>query len=153
MRPRDQKRGFTIKDGKIIVDEDRVHYQVVKYLKLRYPKLLFHTDAAGELMLESMRMRQGKLNLQGFSFPDLQIMEARGGWFGLLIEMKRDNENLYTASGLFKDDRLSRQDRTIKALNERNYLAMFCKGFDQIRKAIDDYMALPPTKVSKPKIK
>jgi hypothetical protein len=132
---------------KIIANEDRVHYQVVQYLKLRWPKVLFHTDAAGELMLESMRMRQGKLNLQGFSFPDLQIMEARKGYFGLLVEMKREDENLYLVNGLFKDDRISRQDRTIKALIERNYLACFAKGFDSIVKVIDDYLSSPPTKV------
>ena len=86
------KRGFTIRDNKIIADEDRVHYQVVKYLKLRWPKVLFHTDSAGELMFESQRMRQGKLNHSGISFPDLQILDARGGFLGLLIEMKREGE-------------------------------------------------------------
>jgi hypothetical protein len=147
------KRGFTIRDNKIIADEDRVHYQVVKYLKLRWPKVLFHTDSAGELMFESQRMRQGKLNHSGISFPDLQILDARGGFLGLLIEMKREGENLYNSAGLFKNEHLSRQNATLKALTDRNYLAVFAKGFDAIRKVIDDYMALPPTKISKPKKK
>jgi hypothetical protein len=148
--PKSSKRGFQLRtvEGKqkIIADEDRVHYQVVKYLKLKYPKVLFHTDAAGELMLESMRMRQGKLNHPEISFPDLQILEARGGWFGLFIEMKREGENLYSAAGLFKNEHLSRQDATLKALNARNYKAYFAKGFDQITRLIDEYLALPPTK-------
>jgi hypothetical protein len=147
------KRGYKIVDNCIIADEDRVHYQVVKYLKLRYPKILFHTDSAGELMFESQRMRQGKLNHKGISWPDLDIREARGGYFGLLIEMKREGECLYNRAGLFKNEHLSRQAKTLIALNERNYLSVFAKGFDAIRKVIDDYMALPPTKISKPKNK
>jgi hypothetical protein len=100
-----------------------------------------------------MRMRQGRLNIKGMSFPDLQIMAAHRGYFGLLIEMKREGEELYNAAGLFKNEHLSRQDRTLKALNERNYLAVFAKGFDAIVKVIDDYLSGPPTQVKKSKIK
>ncbi|HLZ17588.1 MAG TPA: hypothetical protein VKQ08_11135 [Cyclobacteriaceae bacterium] len=146
-----KKRGYTIKDNRIIADEDRVHAQVVTWLKLKHPTILFHTDAAGELMLESMRMRQGRLNIKGISFPDLQIMAAHRGYFGLLIEMKREGEELYNTAGLFKNEHLSRQDCTLKALTERNYLAVFAKGFDAIVKIIDEYLSGPPTQVKKAK--
>lgn len=148
-----KKKGFSIRDGKIVTDEDRVHRQVVEWLKLVHKDVLFHTDAAGELMLDSMRMRQGALNIPGISWPDISIMEARGGYFGLLVEMKRDGEELYNAAGMFKNDHLSRQDRTLKLLNERGYLAVFAKGFDNIIKAIDGYLSLLPTQVKKSKRK
>lgn len=144
-----KKRGYSIRDGKIITDEDRVHRQVVEWLKLRHPTVLFHTDSAGELMLDSMRMRQGALNIKGLSWPDLQIMAAHRGYFGLLIEMKREGEELYSAAGLFKNEHLSRQDRTLKLLNERNYLAVFEKGFDRITAKIHWYLEGPVTKIPK----
>ena len=144
-----KKKGFSIRDGKIITDEDRVHRQVVEWLKLVHPGVLFHTDAAGELMLDSMRMRQGALNLPGISWPDIQIMAAHRGYFGLFIEMKREGEKLYNDAGIFKNEHLQRQDRTLWLLTERNYLAVFEKGFEAIIEKINWYLLGPPTKIPK----
>src|ERR1700676_3039462 len=49
-------RGYTVNiaDNRIITDEDRVHQQVVKWLNLVHPGIMYHSDAAGELMTESI---------------------------------------------------------------------------------------------------
>jgi hypothetical protein len=137
--------------GKFVASEADAHLQVIQWLKLKWPKVLFHTDSAGELVFHSQRQRHAKLNHQGIAFPDLQILAAHGGWFGLFVEMKRDGENLYTAVGIFKNEHLIRQNETIKLLNQRNYKAVFAKGFDEIIRVIDEYLSLPPTKFKKPK--
>jgi hypothetical protein len=148
-------RGFTIriKDNRIIAAEEKVHQMVVTYLCYRWRGVMFHSDAAGELMTESMRIRQSKVNMQDISFPDLFIAESRRGFFGMFIEIKREDEQLFNKSGLYKNQHLIRQAKTLEMLRERNYHAIFEKGFDQIIKRIDDYLSGPATKFKKPKLK
>jgi hypothetical protein len=147
-------RGYTVNvaDNRIITDEDRVHQQVVKWLQLVHKDVMFHSDAAGELMTESMRIRQSKVNMPGISFPDLQILEARGGYFGMLVEIKREDETIFNGAGMFKNDHLKRQGLTLMMLKDRNYKAIFSKGLDNIIREIGLYLAMPPTKFKKHKL-
>lgn len=147
-------RGYTVNvaDNRIIMDEDRVHQQVVKWLNLAHPSVMFHSDAAGELMIESMRIRQSRVNMKGLSFPDLQILAAHGGYFGMFIEIKREGEQIFNQAGIFKNDHLKRQGLTLMMLKDRNYKAIFSKGFDNIIREIGLYLAMPPTKFKKHKL-
>src|SRR5580692_2260621 len=146
MRPKSNQ----IVKGRFVAKEADVHYSVVQWLKLKWPRILFHTDSAGELVFHSQRQRHAKLNHQGIAFPDLQILAAHRGYLGLFVEMKRDGEELYNKSGLWKNEHLIRQNETIKLLNDRNYFAVFEKGFDSTITRIDWYLSGPPTKISKP---
>ena len=65
---------------------------------------------------------------------DLVVFEARGGYFGLLIEMKADDGDL-------SDD----QKKFAKAAEERGYLYVAAWGYDEARALFDDYMAQPQT--------
>ena len=62
-------------------------------------------------------------------FPDLQITEARHQYHGLFIELKTT-----------KGRPTAYQKDWIKALNERGYRAVICKGFDECKKEIDWYL-------------
>lgn len=151
--PKSSKRGFQLKaingKTKIITDEDLVHIQVVEWLQFRFPWALFHSDAAGELMTDSMRIRQSKVNPKEMSFPDLQILEARRGYFGLFIELKREEEELFAASGLFKNNHLTRQNHTLNLLKKRRFHAEFAKGFEAAIKIIDWYLSGPQTSIER----
>jgi hypothetical protein len=140
-------------NGKFVASEADTHYQVIQWLKLKWPRVLFHTDSAGELVFHSQRQRHAKLNHEGIAWPDLQILEARGGWFGLLVEMKKEDENLFSSAGIFKNEHLTRQNHTLTYLNQRNYKAVFAKGFTEITAVIDEYLSAPPTKFKKAKTK
>ena len=67
-------------------------------------------------------------------FPDLAIYEARGGYFGLFIEIKQKGG--YPTKN---------QKSWIDDLNERGYLACCLKGLDAILAAIDSYLIMKET--------
>lgn len=133
-------KGKDIKDGKILQLEARLHYDIVQYLKIAYPRVLFRTDPSGELMTEAQRIRQAKLNIPGTKMPDLIILEARHGYHALFLELKKEDVKLYKANGLFSNEHLSRQAGTLELLRQRGYKAEFAKGFQAARKIIDSYL-------------
>jgi hypothetical protein len=68
--------------------------------------------------------------------PDILIFKARGGYFGLFIEMKREK------GGVVSTD----QKEIIALLLSEGYSCHVCKGFDEARKVIDRYMQFGLTK-------
>tara|TARA_R100000742_G_C4279010_1_gene102649 strand:- start:780 stop:1040 length:261 start_codon:yes stop_codon:yes gene_type:complete len=68
-------------------------------------------------------------------FPDVQILNARGGYFGLFLELKL-NKRCYPTK---------EQKEWIKDLNQLGYKAEICKGIDEAMNCIDTYMKLKPT--------
>lgn len=63
--------------------------------------------------------------------PDLMIPRAAGKYHGLFIEMKREKGSTTTSD----------QKAWIAALNAEGYFATVCKGFDEARKIIEQYIA------------
>ena len=76
--------------------------------------------------LKRMGMRAG--------VPDLVIPLARGGWFGLYIEMKYGKNKTTPA-----------QDSWLELLSRNHYKCHVCYGADAAMKAINDYIKLRPT--------
>lgn len=103
------------------------HLHVANYL--RYKGVVFnHSPNEGKrevqyiAQLKAMGMRSG--------FPDFFIYEARGGYHGLAIELKR-----------VKGGRVSdAQKQCLQELNDRGYKAEVARGFDEARQIIDDYL-------------
>ena len=62
--------------------------------------------------------------------PDIMLPVARGGYYGLFIEMKR------TSGGRVSES----QQKFLKTLNDNGYLAVVCKGFEQAQEAILKYL-------------
>ena len=70
---------------------------------------------------------------------DLYVMEPRGNYHGLIIELKA--KNIYKKDGtLLKDEHLADQQETIDLLNKKGYKACFCVGFDQAVSTINEYL-------------
>lgn len=62
--------------------------------------------------------------------PDIMLPVARGGYHGLFVEMKR------ATGGRISETQLE----CIAALNKNGYLAVVCKGFEQARDTILEYL-------------
>lgn len=107
--------------------ESEEHIAVADYLK--YLGVLFnHSPNEGKrevqyvVKLSRMGMKKG--------FPDFFIYEPRGIYHGLAIELKR-----------VKGSKVSdEQKECLKALETRGYKAEVCKGFDEAKKVIDNYL-------------
>ncbi len=107
-------------------------YQMGKYPEL---KMLHHIPNGGY----RNQIEAANLKLQGVKagVPDLVLPVARGGYFGLYIEMKAD-----------KSCKTSKyQEEWIEDLRKEGYQAGVCYGFEHAIKVLEKYLSQPRTKV------
>jgi hypothetical protein len=114
---------------------------VSTYLRLQYPKVLFHFDYAG---LNLSKAQAGRMKaIQGSrGYPDLFIMAARGKYHGLFIELKPQGTKLLKADGEFATPHLQEQADMIFKLVDEGYAARFGCGIDECIRLIDSYLTL-----------
>lgn len=95
----------------------------------KYPELalLYHIPNGGR----RDRAEAARLKAEGVKagVPDLCLPVARGGWHGLYIELKvpgnRPTQN---------------QREWLEQLRGQGYAAVVCYGFDEARRAIEEYL-------------
>ena len=69
--------------------EYELQKQVCVYLELQYKSAVFLSDTVANCKLTAMQATRNKaIQKQGFKTPDLIILEPRGDYHGLLIELK-----------------------------------------------------------------
>jgi len=126
--------------------EESLQIAVSKYLRLVYPNVMFTSESSGIRLTMGQAIKAKKQRSQR-GLPDMLIFEPRGGYFGLMLELKRDGESPFKRNGKLKAGlHLSEQYEAIKKLNFNGYRSFFAVGFDQAREIIDHYMSLKKTK-------
>ena len=110
--------------------EFQLQVAVVNYLRCQKGDLLFNGSAGG---IRTSLSQGKKMKMSGYrkGFPDLLILEARGSFHGLAIELKVKGN--YGSVD---------QKEVIEILNKKGYLAKICTGFDQAKETIDQYLSL-----------
>ncbi len=110
--------------------EYQLQTSIIKYLNLKYPKLLYCASAGG---VRTSMTQAKKMKATGYvkGFPDLFIYEPREKYHGLAIEIK-------TIKGRPSKSQIDWKDK----LNNKNYKAIITYGFDQTIKEIDKYLKL-----------
>jgi len=116
--------------------------QICQYLEMQYPQVLFLSDTIAAFRLTGpQQMRNMRVQKRGFHCPDLIILEPKGIYSGLLIELKI--ETPFRKDGMIKasqKDHLKNQYASIMTLNKKGYYSLFCWSFDQAKKEIDKYL-------------
>ena len=111
-------------------DEQKLLFQWAEFSVYKYPELalLFHIAneakrsqrAGGELIAQGLRK----------GVPDICLPVPRGGYGALYIELKRQ-----------QGGRVSEEQRVwIDALNRAGNKAVICKGFEEAKKQIEEYL-------------
>ncbi len=116
---------------------------IAKYMKLQYPHTSYHFDLAGQNLSKA---QAGMMKaIQGLEkFPDFFLMEARGEYIGLFLEVKHKDKKVFKQDGsILADEHLQGQATTLTKLSLKGYRARFAIGFDECKKMIDAYMSLP----------
>lgn len=123
-----------------------LHQQVVNYLKLQYPNVLFRTDfAAGIKMTPGQAVKHKKLQA-GRAWPDLFIAEPayktfKYDWCGLFIELKKEGTKIYRRDGeLVANEHIREQAEVLDRLQQLGYKAEFACGFEEAKQIIDEYL-------------
>jgi hypothetical protein len=126
--------------------ERQLHRAVCTYLKTQYPKVRFHTDMSGVYLSGKWSLIADMKALNSHAgYPDLWIHERRGGFVGLVIELKKQGEDPYKKDGtLKKSEHLKAQSDWLDHLRRLGYFATFAEGFESAKVFIDHYLNLKP---------
>lgn len=113
-------------------EEAREQMLIVRYVNLKYPNVLF-TSALGGVSSPSIQeaVRRKKLGYRK-SWPDLTFLEPRGGFHGLVIELKK------TGGKCDDHDQIA----FLIEADKLGYKAVCCIGYNIAVKTIDAYMKL-----------
>jgi hypothetical protein len=120
--------------------EELLHFAICDYIKMAYPKVIFISEASGVRVSQGLakklkRMRSNDTHL------DLYILEPRGGYHGLILELKAAEIKQKKNPELFlKSEHVNDQRKTIEKLNKKGYLASFAVKFDEAKKLVDNYL-------------
>lgn len=122
--------------------EYHLQKQVCAYLSLQWPSILFLSDTIAAVKLKPQQAIRNKvIQKDGFKCPDLIILEPRGKWHGLFIELK--TETPFRKDGVIKasqNDHLEKQELALLALEVKGYKASFSWGFEMTKTLIDNYL-------------
>jgi hypothetical protein len=122
------------------VTEKIIHQQICSYINLQYPNVIYTSDASGMRLTIGLRMEAKAKRCNRYVIPDLIILQPVGGFFGLLLEIKRSRKDLYKKDGTFlKCEHIEAQAKAIEQLNEIGYSAGFVCGFEEAKTVIDAY--------------
>ena len=118
--------------------------QVATYLRLQYPKVIYHFDLAG-LNLSKAQSGMMKSIQGGRGFPDLFIAEPKVMedhiCHGLFLEIKKKGTKIRTRHGeLVSDPHIREQYTMLQKLEAKGYMALFACGFMDSKKFIDTYL-------------
>lgn len=124
------------------MNEEQVHQQIVEYLRLQYPYVLFRTDMGGIRLTPGLRAKAKRVQ-GGRAWPDLFLAEPRAHYHGLFIELKKDGVVIFKKDGsLVANEHYREQALVLEALRIKGYMAEFGIGFDAVKKLIDDYLQM-----------
>ena len=109
-------------------------------IELRYPEvfdLIYHVPNGGHRhKLVAIKLKQQGLKA---GVPDLVLPMARGGYFGLYIELKATIDPAAVSAS---------QQAYIKRLSEQGYLAIVCRGHFDAMEQLRAYLHMAPTRAA-----
>lgn len=134
--------------------EDVLVTQISTYLKMQYPKVLFHFDlSSGGKTSIGMAVRNKSINPHR-GYPDLFIAEPKTKvrdndgfpfdddihYCGLYIEIKVESP-FKREGGLKAGNHLKEQEQMLHQLQLKGYASGFGVGFEGVKKMIDQYLS------------
>ena len=116
--------------------------EVCKFLDVNYPDVMYMSDTIANVKLTLPQQARNKaIQKEGFKCPDLIIFEPKGGYSGLFLELKTKSP-FKKDGGLYKNNHLEGQHKTIISLFCKGYAAYFAWDIKQIKDVINNYMNL-----------
>lgn len=131
--------------------EADVQTAVAKYIRLRYPNVIFHSDfGSGIKLTKGQAIKQKRQNGGLRGYPDMFIAEPRSKtvavkkepvlYHGLFLEFKKAKTRLKKKDGSWASDHIKEQAEMMDRLREKGYFCSFGVGFDEAVDIIDEYL-------------
>jgi hypothetical protein len=122
--------------------EENLQIAISNYLKLQYANVYFTSESSGLRVSIGTAVKMKKQRSKHKQL-DLIILEPRGYYHGLIIELKKDESEVYKKNGEVKtSEHVKEQFESINLLNEKGYFSTFGFGFEDCKEIIDYYMSL-----------
>lgn len=124
--------------------EERLQLAVSRYLQIKYPKVIFTTDASGLRLTIGQAVKLKAQRNPSKGLPDMLIFNVKFPYNGLLMELKPLDKSPYLKDGLTldKNSHIQEQAKVHETLRAEGYWCDFVVGLDQAIQVIDDYMKL-----------
>lgn len=120
--------------------EAGIYKCLADWMKHQHPGVIWFFDLSGIRVHQGTRA-QLKHMRSDRGIPDLVILAPRGGYSGLLLEIKRIGSGPYTKAGeLKKDYHLQEQAEVLRRLTDEGYLATFGTGLQECKNIITTYL-------------
>ena len=121
--------------------EDDVHNAVCQYIDHKYPGIMYTSDSSGVRLPIGYAVKLKRLRSKAMKIPDLIIMQPTKTYHGLIIEIKRDRDEVFTKKGqLRQDEHIQAQSESLAYLQSIGYKAEFGLGFDDCVHLIENYI-------------
>lgn len=123
--------------------ESELQTQVADYIRLRYPKVLFHSDfGSGIKLTMGQAIKQKRQNGGRRAWPDMIVARPMPdkGYCALFIELKKEGTRLFKKDGTPASDHIKEQSELLEELERWGYKAVFAVGFDEAKRIIDEYL-------------
>lgn len=120
--------------------ESQEHSELCKWLKKEYPNVMFNTDMSGIRLSVGMARKAKSLRSHN-GFPDLFIIEPKGSYHGLFIELKRTGEKILMKDGKTPiSDHVAEQFAVKLELKKRGFKTEFAIGLEHAKSIINNYL-------------
>jgi len=124
--------------------EESLQMALSKYIMLKYPDVIFTAEASG---VRTSYVDAAKLKMMRShgAHADMIILEPRGTYAGLIMELKRQGKKPYRQDGtLSRNQHIQAQANMLERLIKKGYYSRFAVGLDEGMQIIDEYMNQPP---------
>lgn len=126
--------------------EEKIQLAVCKYLKIKYPNVIFMCDLASGLKMTLWMGARHKIMRSSRGLPDLFIAHPRPNpetnrlYNGLFLELKKDGTRIVKRNGQPASQHIGEQMVVLSELRKVGYSAQFACGYKEAIKIIDEYM-------------
>lgn len=122
--------------------EDLLQESVCAYIRAEYPTVIFTCEPSGLRVAPKQRGMLSRMR-SGTKLPDLWILEPRGRYHGLILELKTIKGTPYRKDGtLRRGEHIQGQAAVLQLLLEKGYMANFAVGEQDALTQIKNYMDL-----------
>lgn len=135
------ENAYKKKSNEVKIYEDEIQLLICDFLNSEYPDVVFTSDQSGLRVSIGLAKRIHRGHCNQFKLPDLIILEPRGQYKGMVLEIKTDRDKVLKKNGEFKkDEHVEKQLETLKHLHSKGYYAAFGLGYEDSIRKITKYL-------------
>ena len=121
--------------------ESDVQKAAVKYLSMMKGNLIVVSDPNGIRLTigQATQLKKMRLPPEG-GHPDILVLEPKGEYHGLFIEVKKEGTKIYKKDGSHASEHVQKQSAVHDRLRLKGYFGGFACGVDQCVSMIEEYL-------------